>query len=69
MSQKESKTVRIPHTPIICTPREGAARRMKSKMAQEGWHCISDREREGLFGVGAHIELKFERYLDGNGWW
>ncbi len=58
----EKKTVRVPHTPIICTPREGAVRRVKRDMACKGWHCVSDQECEGLFGFGAHIELKFERY-------
>ena len=60
MSQ-DAKVIRVPYTPILCAPRARKCEKIATGMAQQGWSLVAWKEREGLFGFGAHTMLKFVR--------
>ena len=60
MSQ-ETKVVRVPYSAILCAPRTRKCEKVATDMARQGWSLVAWKEKEGLFGFGAHTMLKFVR--------
>ncbi len=59
--KQQTKVVRVSYSAFLCAPRPRKCEKIATQMAREGWSLVAWKEREGLFGFGAHTMLKFVR--------